>query len=151
MKNNTISLKPIAICHTSTADAEIAKSRRNVVVELEILEPFLDALQGIENYSHLIIIFWMHRVSKMPLVSHPRGDKNVRKTGAFAARGRNHPNPVGLAVTELLSVKNEVLTVKGLDAFDGTPVLDIKPYDYYDIVPDPKVPDWFKQKSRIEC
>ncbi len=151
MKNNTISLKPIAICHTSTADAEIAKSRRDVVVELEILQPFLDALQGIENYSHLIVIFWMHRVSKMPLVSHPRGDKNLSKTGAFAARGRNHPNPVGLAVTELLSVKNEVLTVKGLDAFDGTPVLDIKPYDYYDIVPDPKVPDWFKQKSRIEC
>jgi len=148
MKIKAMPLKPIAICRTDTDDTEVPKNRRNMVTKLEILEPYSTGLLGIDAYSHLIIMFWMDRVIALPLVAHPRGDSAIDKAGAFATRGRNHPNPIGLAVTELLAVGESTITVKGLDAFDGTPVIDIKPYDHYDVVPNPKVPEWFKRKRR---
>ena len=64
-------------------------------------------------------------------------------TGVFAVRTMLRPNPIGLTVVELVGVDGNILTVKGLDAFDGTPVLDIKPYDQWDIVEEPKVPGWW--------
>jgi tRNA-Thr(GGU) m(6)t(6)A37 methyltransferase TsaA len=148
MKTDTISLSQIAVCRTETADINVAKNRRNMLTTIEVFAPYRQGLLGIEAYSHLMIIFWMHRITDNTLVTHPRGDTALDKVGAFALRGRNHPNPLGLAVVQLLSVKTNEIIVKGLDAFDGTPVLDIKPYDDYDVVQNPTVPEWFRQKSR---
>jgi tRNA (Thr-GGU) A37 N-methylase len=65
------------------------------------------------------------------------------EVGVFAFRGRVRPNPIGLTVCRLLEVRGCYLKVVGLDAYPGTPILDIKPYDYYDIVENPAVPEWF--------
>ena len=148
MKTDHVPLRQIAVCRTETPDINVAKCRRDVITTIKVFAPYQEALLGIEAYSHLMVIFWMHQVADLPLVTHPRGDTALDKVGAFALRGRNHPNPLGLAVVQLLSAEINEITVKGLDAFDGTPVLDIKPYDDYDVVQNPRVPAWFKQKSR---
>ena len=81
------------------------------------------------------------------MLAHPRGDTTRPAQGVFAARGRNHPNSLGLAVVELLTVAGATLTVRKLDAFDGTPLLDIKPYDSYDVVAEPRVPAWWRSRA----
>ena len=104
---------------------------RSLVCQI-VLDADLDpALDGIDEWSHLYVIFWMDQVSpphQRPL-HHPNSD-----LGVFAARSPIHPNPIGLTLVELIKREGNVLWVRGLDALDGTPVLDIKPY-----------PDWEKQ------
>jgi tRNA (Thr-GGU) A37 N-methylase len=65
--------------------------------------------------------------------------------GVFATRTNLRPNPIGLTLCELVKVEGNVLTVRGLDAFDGTPVLDLKPYDFWDMAKDAKLPEWWKK------
>jgi len=140
----TISLRPIGFVETDVADEDVPRRRRDMVSEVVLLEHYLDALRGIDDYSHLVILFWMHRAptGKPTLVSHPRGDPGLPLTGVLASRGRNHPNPIGLAVVELLGRRETRLRVRRLDAYHGTPVIDIKPYDHYDVVSDLREPAW---------
>jgi tRNA-Thr(GGU) m(6)t(6)A37 methyltransferase TsaA len=134
---------------TDVADADIPRRRRDVVSTIELLPRYADALLGIAAYSHLIVLFWMDRAEPATsLTCHPRGNPELPLTGVLAARGRNHPNPLGLAVVELLEVRDTCLTVRRLDAYDGTPVIDIKPYDDYDRVEAPRVPAWFSARAR---
>jgi tRNA (Thr-GGU) A37 N-methylase len=65
--------------------------------------------------------------------------------GVFVARTMLRPNPIGLTLVELVKVEGNVLTVRGLDAYDATPVLDIKTYDFWDMVENAKVPEWWKK------
>ena len=141
--------QPIGIVRTAVADDDIARKRRELVSTIEVLPAYAAALQGIDAYSHLIVLFWMHRVQPGDaLLCHPRGDHDLPLTGVFAARGRNHPNPIGLAVVELIEYTATALVVRRLDAYDGTPVIDIKPYDDYDSVSHPRVPAWFRQRAQ---
>jgi tRNA (Thr-GGU) A37 N-methylase len=75
-------------------------------------------------------------------------------TGVFAARTMLRPNPIGLTLVELVKVEGNVLTVKGLDAYDATPVLDLKPFDFWDMTENVRVPDWWKKlnakKQKLE-
>jgi tRNA-Thr(GGU) m(6)t(6)A37 methyltransferase TsaA len=144
----SITFNPIGVVHCDIADEDIARRRRDLISEVEIYAEYVDGLRGIEAYSHLFVLFWMDRASPPgSLLHHPRGDESIAETGVFAARGRNHPNPLGLAVAELLEFNHNRLTVRRLDAYDGTPVIDIKPYDHYDLVDDPRVPEWFRQRA----
>ena len=95
------------------------------------------------------ILFWMDQLAGKPfrLSTHPRRRADLPEVGVFSARGRERPNPIGLAVVELLKRDNNVLTVKALDAYDGSPVLDIKPYDPYDAVGELRVPAWWTVAS----
>lgn len=139
---------PIGFVHTSVADADVARRRRDIESVIEILPEYAAGLAGIEEYSHLFVIFLLDRAAPpASLVAHPRGDSTVAATGVFAARGRNHPNGLGLAVVELLARDGERLVVRRLDAYDGTPILDIKPYDDYDRVDAPRVPDWWRRRT----
>ena len=96
---------------------------------------------------HPIVLFYMDRSPHGgALQTHPRGDASLPLTGVFATRGRAHPNPIGLAVVDMLARDDCVLTVRRLDAWHGTPVIDIKPYDHYDVYPDPRVPAWFRAR-----
>jgi tRNA-Thr(GGU) m(6)t(6)A37 methyltransferase TsaA len=128
------------------ADADIPRRRRELVATIEILDRYAPALAGIEAWSHLFVLFWMHRIvpGQGPLTVHPRGRTDLPEVGTFATRGRDRPNPIGLAVVELVGREGPRLTVRRLDAFDGTPVLDIKPYDPYDALTDLRVPDWWR-------
>lgn len=90
-----------------------------------------DCLVGLTDFSHVEIIFFFHRVSESEIATgrrHPRNRLDFPNNGIFAQRGKNRPNRLGMTTCRLLSVKDLTLEVVGLDAIDGTPVLDIKPY-----------------------
>ncbi|MFQ6019833.1 MAG: tRNA (N6-threonylcarbamoyladenosine(37)-N6)-methyltransferase TrmO [Dehalococcoidia bacterium] len=113
-----------------------------------ILRPELgDALDGLEGWSHLTVLFWMHAVPDDRRSGtthiHPLGDPEYPLQGIFATRSQFRPNPIGATAVALLSRKGNVLRVRGLDAIDGTPVLDIKPYAaHYDSIADARIPAW---------
>lgn len=144
----TMAFDPIGYVRCEVPEDAIARQRRTLRATVEVLPQYAAGLDGIEAYSHLIVVFWMHRATpSRELHCHPRGDQALEPVGVFAARGRNHPNPLGLAVVELLERRDNRLEVRKLDAFDGTPVIDIKPYDHYDVVHDPRVPEWFRKRA----
>lgn len=89
-----------------------------------------DGLEGIEEFSHLEIIFYFHLIKKEKIVlgaRHPRNNSTWPKVGILAQRGKNRPNQLGLSTVELVERKDNILFVLGLDAINGTPILDIKP------------------------
>lgn len=116
-----------------------------------VLRPDLEPmLLGIDGYSHVIVLFWPHLVSEDVRGSkpqlHPRDDPRYPLMGVLATRSQIRPNPVLTTPVRLLGVKANVLRVRGLDAIDGTPVLDVKPYlPHYDAIPDARVPGWVEQ------
>lgn len=128
------------------SEEEIKTKRSSIVSEVVIDPQYKEALEGIESYSHLFVIFYLHKVSlkeTSTLKVHPRGRKDLKKVGVFTTRSRNHPNRIGLAVVELLERRGNSLKVRALDALDGTPVLDIKPYDFIDVQKGVRVPKWW--------
>jgi tRNA-Thr(GGU) m(6)t(6)A37 methyltransferase TsaA len=90
----------------------------------------ISCLDGIEAFSHLEIIYVFHLVQDENIQyssRHPRNNKEYPKVGIFAQRGKNRPNKIGITIVELIKREGNTLTVKGLDAIDGTPIIDIKP------------------------
>ncbi len=93
-----------------------------------VLAPdLLEGLTGLEPGMTLLVVFVFHRAEGYELLQHPRGDRSRPKRGVFALRSPNRPNPIGITEVELLAIEGNILTVRGLDALDGTPVLDLKP------------------------
>jgi len=89
-----------------------------------------EALAGLGGFSHVEVVFLFHRVAESAVVTsarHPRGRVDWPKVGIFTQRGKDRPNRLGVTVCKLLGVKGTTLSVAGLDAIDGTPVLDVKP------------------------
>jgi formylmethanofuran dehydrogenase subunit E len=93
---------------------------------IEIFPAFAPALDRLEEYSHIIVLFHFHRAGRAKLKAVPPGE--TRERGIFATRSPRRPNPLGLSVLKLLRRDGPRLEVSGLDLIDGTPVLDIKPY-----------------------
>lgn len=118
-------------------------SRFQFISEIYIFNEYVDGLTGLEDFSHIIILWVIDRRKKVSLVGHPHGDLDKPLVGVFATRSPNRPTPLGLTVVELVSVDGNIVRVRGLDAWDNTPILDIKPYDHYDHVNTFKVPPWF--------
>ena len=93
-----------------------------------VLDPTLvPGLEGIEPGQELVVVFHFHRVQGYELRQHPRADPERPPRGVFALRSPRRPNPIGLTTVQVLAIDGNVLTVRGLDALDGTPVLDLKP------------------------
>jgi tRNA (adenine37-N6)-methyltransferase len=141
-----ICMKPLGYVKTEAAGDQVKDRTR--LSQIVVSPEFTAALDGITDYSHLHVLFWMHEVTqekRMILKVNPRGRTDLPLTGAFAVRTNLRPNPIGLTIVELIKVDRNVLTVRGLDAFNSTPVLDIKPYDSWDVVPDAKVPKWWRK------
>jgi tRNA-Thr(GGU) m(6)t(6)A37 methyltransferase TsaA len=119
-----------------------------IVASLIIDHRFAAALDCIESYSHLIILYHMHRATVMKgLRIHPRGKKEIAKVGLFATRSPYRPNPIGVTIVKLLERRRNVLKVKGLDAVNNTPILDIKPYTNVDVKQKIRVPEWTRLKK----
>lgn len=99
---------------------------------IEIDERFpLDALLGLDAFSHLEVVFFFHGIREDEIETsarHPRGNPAWPRVGIFAQRGSKRPNRLGISRCALVGIEGRTLRVKGLDAIDGTPVLDIKPY-----------------------
>jgi tRNA-Thr(GGU) m(6)t(6)A37 methyltransferase TsaA len=90
-----------------------------------------ESLQGLDSFSHLEVVFFFHLVEEEKIVTaarHPRNRTDWPKIGIFAQRGKNRPNRIGVSICRLVSVEGLKITVEGLDAINGTPVLDVKPY-----------------------
>jgi len=118
--------------------------------EVRIFPEFCMGLKGIEGFSHLILLYWMHMrdnaEERSVLQVFPRGSLGKVKVGVFACRSPSRPNPIGLCVVKLLKVENCVLTVEGLDAYEGSPIIDIKPYiQRRDSVPKTYAPEWISR------
>jgi len=99
------------------------------VQRIEIYERFADALDGIEHAEGLWVLYWMHRLSTQDrdiLRVHPRGDPMIPKRGVFSTHSPVRPNPIGMTQVRLLRREDNTLLVEGLDALDGSPVLDLK-------------------------
>lgn len=100
------------------------------VIELDQARFTVEALLGLDSFSHAEIVYLFDRISDADITTearHPRGNTDWPKVGIFAQRGRNRPNRIGVSVCRVMSVNGTKLEVEGLDAIDGTPVLDIKP------------------------
>lgn len=124
-----LELAPIGVIHSpyqSKGDAPHQGRLSPTAMEIEIFPEYADGLQAIALLSHLIILYWLDRADRHILTAIP--PYSNKEHGVFATRSPNRPNPVGLAVIDLLSIDGTRLMVRGLDALDGTPVLDIKPY-----------------------
>lgn len=121
-------------------------------VKIRIFEEFQDALLGLESWSHINVLYWFDKndtpAKRGILQVHPRGNRENPLTGVFACRSPVRPNLIALTVCRVLSVAEGVITVDGIDAFDETPVLDIKPLIRGDEPrEDLRVPDWVRKKK----
>jgi tRNA (adenine37-N6)-methyltransferase len=126
----TVTYEPIGIIHSPYSAIEDMPIQpagaRGVRGTVEVLAQFAPGLQDLEGFSHLILLYHFHRVTKARLIVVPFLDKAAH--GVFATRAPTRPNPIGLSVVRLLSVEGQVLHIENVDVLDGTPLLDIKPY-----------------------
>jgi len=144
-----IVLSPIGYVKTCAEGEEVKD--KSIYSKIIVRDDLVDGLSGISGFSHLFILFYLNQVTskqRETLKVHPRGRKDMPLTGVFAVRTMFRPNPIGLTIVELVKVEGNVLTIKGLDAYDKTPVLDIKPYDFWDVAENAKVPDWWKKLNQ---
>jgi len=134
-----------------TVRSEITQRERrdasNIVSEIVIDPSLTEALENIEDFSHIVVIYYMHRSHQpAPVKVHPKYRSEPTPVGVFASRSPDRPNPLGKTNVRLLERRGNVLKVRGLDAIDGTPVVDIKPYiPGIDTVPDARVPKWMTE------
>jgi len=115
--------------------------------KIRVLPEFCSGLKGVEEFSHLIILYWFHlrdnEADRRTLLVFPRRHMVNVETGVFACRSPSRPNPIGLCVVELVKRENCILTVRGLDALEGSPIIDIKPYiPGKDFIEKARAPEW---------
>ena len=124
------------------------EDRTQIVVD----EKYQPGLLGLEGFSHIHVFWWFDRndtpEKRRVLQVHPMGNSENPLTGVFATRSPLRPNLIALSLCRLTSVRDNVIEVEQIDAFDGTPVLDIKPFiPGHDSAPDATVPDWVERAS----
>ena len=121
-----INIKPLGVVKNSVKEPRFG-SFADIVSEIIVDEKFTDALNGIEDYSHVIIVYWMDKVKDYVITHRPQGNPDVPVVGVFACRCPQRPNPIAITTVRLMGRKGNKIKVKGLDILDGTPIIDIKP------------------------
>jgi tRNA-Thr(GGU) m(6)t(6)A37 methyltransferase TsaA len=124
-----IVMHPIGVIHTpftNKSQTPIQSARSQVIGTVEIFLDFVDGLEDVEGFSHLILLYVFHRSSGYELRVKPYLDDQLR--GLFATRHPRRPNPIGISIVRLLKCQGTVLEIEGVDVLDNTPLLDIKPY-----------------------
>jgi len=142
---NIIEMKPIGIVSRTLSDEN--ERDRSLIARIIIEKDLAPALDGIDEWSHIYVIFWLDRVVH---AVDPEWHHHNSDIGIFAARSPIHPNPIGLTLVELIKWEENVLWVKGIDALDGTPVIDIKPYPDWEagklmVVTEFRIPGWLEE------
>lgn len=140
-----IQVNPVGIVHSSYHDpATIPLHGINATIE--VFPEYVRGLLRIEEHSHLWILSWFHKARRDLLRTVPgRVNRNAPEYGVFGLRAAGRPNPIGLSLVRLAKVENNILHVNGLDAIDGSPVIDIKPYFEQDIIFSPLTPNILPQ------
>ena len=137
-----IIIKPIGFVKNKIREPRFGNFA-NEISELILDKKFTKALEGIDDYSHIIVVYWMDKVKNYVISHRPQGNPEVPVVGIFACRCPARPNPIGITTVALLGRKNNKIKVKGLDILDKTPIIDIKPYwPQYDKVGKAKTPSW---------
>jgi len=147
--SSKICLEPIGFVKTKAVGKEVRDKK--VVSQIIFREDLSKALTGVEEFSHLFVLFWLHKISEQDrriLKVHPRGRDDMPLLGVFATRTPYRENPIGLTRVKVLKIEGNIITVQGLDAFNGTPILDVKPFDSWDTTKDFKVPEWWKKLEK---
>lgn len=138
-------ITPIGTVRTSATEA-VDEGWGTVESEIHVREALAAGLRGLEQFSHVIVLYLMHEAdftAERDLVRRPRGRADMPAIGIFAQRARHRPNGIGVTAVRVLGVEGNIVRVRGLDAIDGTPVVDIKPYfPAYDRVDDAQTPEW---------
>jgi tRNA-Thr(GGU) m(6)t(6)A37 methyltransferase TsaA len=128
----TITLTPIGIVRSTRQKVEDDHwDAEQVKIELDQLQFSPEALAGLQDFSHVEVLFYMDQVDPTNVektARHPRNNIDWPKVGIFAQRGKNRPNQIGTTICKVLKVQGSTLHLEGLDAVDGSPVLDIKPW-----------------------
>ncbi len=145
-----ITLRPMGVVRNRIKEP-MSHGWEEVASRIVLRRELAEALLGLDGYSHIQVLFWPHQVpdevrgSKPRL--HPRDDPASPLQGILATRSQIRFNPILVSVVPLLAVKANVLHVRGLDAVDGSPVLDVKPYiPHHDSIPEAKVPQWVTER-----
>ncbi len=130
-KGMQFTIQSIATVHNNRQMIQDDRWGGEIISTIELADHIHEAsLKGIEDFSHLEIIFYFDKVTDDQIqykARHPRNNQDYPEVGIFAQRGKNRPNKLGSTTVALLEVKPRALIVQGLDAIDGTPILDIKP------------------------
>ena len=117
----------------------------NTYATIEFKKEFQDGLKDLDGFSHVYLIYYFHKIKQPELQVIPFNDKTNTPRGVFATRTPMHPNSIGLSVVELVEVKDNIVTIKGVDILDGTPLIDIKPYiENFDKITIPTKSGWMK-------
>ncbi|MEM0283916.1 MAG: tRNA (N6-threonylcarbamoyladenosine(37)-N6)-methyltransferase TrmO [Sulfolobales archaeon] len=158
-----IDLRPVGFVRVSLPDDSVARAVRGVQGSIEILPEYEEALEGIEGFSHIIVIAYLHkaisrrgvlRVRPRKFMRYGLSEEEIPEVGVFCTDSPHRPNPIAVSIVRLLKREGRILHVDGLDLFDGTPVLDIKPYTPSRRIEGIKLPEWYislLEKIRRVC
>ena len=140
-----INIEPIGTVHCPVTQMSQGNWAQ-VVSEIHLDPALAGGLQGLEGFSHVLVVFWLDQIPafdpQKQLLRKPRGMDDMHELGVFAQRTKYRPNPIGVTAVELVGIRDHVVSVRGLDALEGTPVLDMKPYiDAFDRK-DVTMPSW---------
>lgn len=146
-------VKPIGIVHTIATDDTIRYEFENIETQIEIYSEYSDGLDGLDGFSHIFVLALLNKlrpdqigvlkVKPRHLLRKGFKINELPTRGVFALSSPSRPNPLGLSLVELLKIDGRWLRVKGLDYFDGTPILDIKPFKGNYKIDRFSVPDWY--------
>ncbi len=153
-----IKLRPVGVIRTNASEDEIRSREGTRDGVVEIFESFEEALEGLEGFSHIYIVSYFNRLKPEqigPLKVKPRGllkhgftPEELPTRGVFALDSPTRPNPIGLSLVRLVRMEGRDLHVEGLDLFNGTPVLDIKPYQPQYRAEEYGLPEWYEELRR---
>ena len=159
MHNTDVTFRPIGTVLTQASDEQMKEGNRELISTIEIFPEFQEGMDGLEGCSHIFVLTYFNKLRPDqigPLKVKPR--RYLRKglkpdelplVGVFAIDSPTRPNPIGLTLVKLLQVEDGKLVVQGLDCFNGTPVLDIKPYKESYALSDYTFPEWRRQLRDI--
>ena len=125
------------------------KKIKSLICEIHMFKEYEALLEGVEGFSHILVLYWPHLIdpARRALEKvHPMGRKDIPMQGIYATCSPIRPNPILVSAVKLLKRENTILQVQGLEAVDGSPIVDIKPYNtnYYGVF-DATVPEWMEQ------
>ena len=145
-----ISMKQIATIKSPFCDLKNMpiqpRGAKDTYATIEFKDEFSEGLKDLDGFSHVYLIYYFHKIKEPKLSVIPFNDKTPR--GVFSTRAPMHPNSIGLSVVELISVEENIVTIKGIDILDGTPLLDIKPYiENFDKIEGEVKSGWMKSSN----
>ena len=144
----TAILEPVGVIHSpyrEKKDAPFQGRHEMKECTIEVFEAYESGLLDIDRCTHLYVLYWQHKGDRKILQTRTPWGPEIR--GVFSTRSPNRPNPIGLCVVDLMEREGRILKVKGLDALDGSPLIDIKPYEgSLDAFPDARI-GWLRRKG----